>query len=135
MNNCLRSESFDRRVSLGELALFSVKAGKHRATLSLRGEQRTSMHRIDAYSIAAIRGPRNERPARMCEDAAGRLVERLNARAPFTLPLDVILRRDQSANRRSFNVDLLVADERWRRLLHWLFPETFPIKGAGRYCR
>lgn len=125
MTNCLRSGSFDMRVSLGELALFSVKAGKHRATLSIRSEQRTSMHRIDSYSIAAIRGPRNERPARVCEDAAGVLVERLNARAPFALPGDVILRRDQSANRRSFNVDLSVANERWRRLYIGCFPRRF----------
>lgn len=128
MKNCLAEGLFDRRAALGRLALFSLRSGADRATLALEPEEtlwgRTL--RVAEWRIDQLRGKANDEPSRACTLAAATLVARLNETCPFTVPEVEVRRRgrvramlDQS---RTFNADVVLAQERWTRIYSGLLP-------------
>ena len=130
MSNCLRNGTFMRVPLLtGRQALFSVRIGDDRATLTLAVTERREGSRIqvESYALDAIKARSNGPAPPSCQDAAQTLVERLNRRLPTLLTAAEIQRRQgilARLERQSFNANLGVAGERWERYVRRL-PKRF----------
>ena len=143
MKNCLASTNmFTQGARIGQLALFSIRAGASRATLAVEPVHHGG--RVDSHRIAQLEGPNKAQPTPACESAARSLVERLNARLPLPVPAAVKRRRTRFhfGNARRLPTDRAAAIAIWKlyvRSLPARFRSTSPVEvvsgAAGLWTR